>query len=274
MKFSRTIPAWVPAFGALTLIALAPARAIVLDWDAVSWTPGVLSQSFDIDPSHPGDDITITISGDTGRLRNDPLTGNATPDLSTWEEGGLSPAEYSLALAVDYANRSQAITVTVDFLYDDGVMVNPISIFNVDRGTRSGGSYRYVDQIREISGRRMDDSLVAASLTGSVSNQVIGSGLSAVVQGIGPVPDSGAASGRGNVTLDFGSEILKQFQFTFGSDSSSRSNPDPQGISLYDVEFVVVPEAGATATAAMACLLAIVFWRSRAIRLRAASSSS
>lgn len=253
---------------------LLPVRAIVLDWDLVSWTPGVLSQSFDLDPGHSGNDITVTISGDTGRLRNDPLTGDATPDLSTWNEGGLSPAEYSLALAVNYANRGQAVVVTVDFLYDEGVILNPVSVFNVDRGISSGGAYRYVDQIREISGRKLDDSLVAASLTGSVSNQVIGSGLSAVVQGIGPVPDGGASSGQGNVTLDFGTEVLKQFQFTFGSASNSISDPRAQGISLYDVEFTPVPEAGTTVAATMACLLAGVWLRRRAIRLRAASSPS
>ncbi len=44
------------------------AATLTLDWNLVTWAPGQLSQSFDIDPSNPGNDITITVSGNTNRI--------------------------------------------------------------------------------------------------------------------------------------------------------------------------------------------------------------
>ncbi|MCC7518442.1 MAG: hypothetical protein IT578_04570 [Verrucomicrobiae bacterium] len=223
-----------------------------------------------MDPTHSGNDVTITISGDTDRFRDDPSTGQPSPDLSTWNTGGISPYEMSLALALNYANRNQEVAVTMSFLYDDGVVLSPVTIFNVDRGTGSF-SYNYQDQLRDLSGQRLDDSLVAATITGSVSNQVTGSGLSQVVTGIGVVPNQGTDSDAGNVTVDFGSEVLKAFSFTLGSGSGSRSDPRFQGISIYDVEFTPVPEAGTVAAAAAAGLIAAAWLRRRA---RAAAPSA
>ena len=44
--------------------------AVTLDWSAVTWTAGSLSNSYDIDPSNPGNDITIAMSGNTGNFNS------------------------------------------------------------------------------------------------------------------------------------------------------------------------------------------------------------
>ncbi|MCD6051601.1 MAG: hypothetical protein K0Q55_3010, partial [Verrucomicrobia bacterium] len=67
----------------------AQAQAVVLDWDLVNWSSGSLSQSYDIDASNPGNDITITISGDTGYLAQNV---NDVTNLT----GGTSPAQEAL----------------------------------------------------------------------------------------------------------------------------------------------------------------------------------
>ena len=45
------------------------AQAVTLDWDGVTWTAGSLSNSYDIDPVRPGNDITVTVSGNTTLLQ-------------------------------------------------------------------------------------------------------------------------------------------------------------------------------------------------------------
>ncbi|MEM6820600.1 MAG: hypothetical protein AAF558_01485, partial [Verrucomicrobiota bacterium] len=49
------------------------ALGITLDWNSVNWISGNTTQSFDIDPSNPGNDITITISTTGGGTLADPV---------------------------------------------------------------------------------------------------------------------------------------------------------------------------------------------------------
>lgn len=48
--------------------ACSVSQALTIDWDTVSWTNGSLINSLDVDPSRPGNDATVTVSGDTGLL--------------------------------------------------------------------------------------------------------------------------------------------------------------------------------------------------------------
>src|SRR5436190_4665238 len=81
----------------------ANAHAIILDWDSVSWTAGSLSNSYDVDAARPGNDITVTVSGNTAQLTTElasgsPMTPAVTPDF----QGGLAAAENTLCLAVNF----------------------------------------------------------------------------------------------------------------------------------------------------------------------------
>src|SRR5205814_1516771 len=121
------VAAWVLLFGSgallfmrsallksLAILALAwtssNASAVTLDWDTVSWTPGSLTNSYDIDPSAAGNDVTLTVSGDTGQLGTEQVFPfPQTPALTTNLQGGLVTAKNSLTLMLDLANQTQNV---------------------------------------------------------------------------------------------------------------------------------------------------------------------
>src|ERR1044071_7187512 len=85
-------------------------HAVTLDWDGVTWTPGSLSNSFDVDPVRPGNDVTVTVSGNTSILQPELVAPNPmTPAVTTNFQGGMGTAQNSLCIAVNFANQSQAI---------------------------------------------------------------------------------------------------------------------------------------------------------------------
>src|ERR1700719_1802923 len=45
----------------------ASASAVLVDWSVQNWPTGSLSNSYDVDPSNPENDVTITVSGNTGQ---------------------------------------------------------------------------------------------------------------------------------------------------------------------------------------------------------------
>src|SRR5436190_593234 len=64
---------------------IATSRAVTLDWDTVTWTAGSLSNSYDIDAARPGNDVTVTVSGNTTLFRQvnvspNPMKPAVTPD--------------------------------------------------------------------------------------------------------------------------------------------------------------------------------------------------
>src|SRR6266566_2680084 len=86
--------------------------AVTLDWSTVTWTAGSLSNSYDVDPSNPGNDISITVSGNTSSL------GGTSPSIAG-NLGGTGRA--SLQLAPTFTLASQSITVSIAFNYTQGV---------------------------------------------------------------------------------------------------------------------------------------------------------
>ena len=89
-------------------------RAALVNWDVLSWTPGALSNSYDVDPGNPGNDVTFTVSGSTSTFTNDSATGTLTPAITMSLAGGLSPVQSSLQLAANLHTNS-TITMTVGF---------------------------------------------------------------------------------------------------------------------------------------------------------------
>src|SRR3954464_5371835 len=80
-------------------------HAVTLDWDTVAWTAGTLNNSYDIDPTKPGNDITVAVSGNTSQLTTELAAPNPmTPAVATAFQGGLGATEKSLCLAVNFAN--------------------------------------------------------------------------------------------------------------------------------------------------------------------------
>jgi hypothetical protein len=234
------------------------AHAITLDWDTVTWTAGTLSKSFDIDPAKAGNDITVTVSGNTTQLTTELASGNPmTPAITPDFQGGLGTAQNTLCLAVNFANQSQAITVTVDFsaLYASGVAGVSFTLFDIDFSAASGNNYQ--DQLRSIVATSIDGTTqVAPTITTSANNTLSGTGLTQVVNGTVSGVDNGPGSGNANVTISFGTTAIKSFTFTYGSGSGTVPDPTYQHVGIHDITFVPVPEINPAWSALGSCLVA------------------
>ncbi|PZR73916.1 MAG: hypothetical protein DLM73_09465 [Chthoniobacterales bacterium] len=237
----------------LTPFLVSAAHAITLDWDTVTWTPGSLSNSYDVDPTKPGNDISVNITGDTGQFA--PKGGSTIPAIMNIIEGGLTPVQNALVLHLDLANQSQFVTVTVNFSASYTLGVNNVSftIFDVDFASSA-----FQDQLSSITALSIDGTtLVAPTITTSSGNSLSGSGLNQIVTGLNNNPDTGAGSDSGNVTISFGATAIKSFTFTYGSGATAPADPSTQGIALHDITFTPVPELNPAWSGLAACLVAI-----------------
>lgn len=243
----------------LPVLSARTSDAVVLDWDSVTWTPGTLANSFDIDPAKAGNDITVTVTGNTGQLQPEAVSPYPqTPAITTNFQGGLGTAQNTLSIAVNFTNQSQSVTITIDFsaLYSLGVQNVSFTLFDFDFD--SGGSSNYQDQLSAITALSIDGTtLVAPTITTSSANTLGGtSGLTQVVTGTSSVADTGPASGNGNVTITFGTTAIKSFTFTYGSGSSTVLDPTYQHVGIHDITFTPVPEINPAWTAVGSCILA------------------
>lgn len=232
------------------------APAALVNWDVLTWTPGTLSNSYDVDPNNPGTDITFTVSGTTNTFTNDTNSGVLTPAITNSLAGGLSPVQRSLELAADLRTNSK-ITMTVNFspLYTLGVKNVSFSLFDIDLETNK-------DRISSIYGIALDGSKVAPTITFGSAISRTGSGLGQALTGTDPSPDTGAGSGAGTATISFGSTPIKGFTFTW---TNSNGAPFYQEIAMGDIFFDVVPETNAAAVATLICILAATI-RRRSLR--------
>ena len=246
-------------FGLLLLVVgCASAHALTLDWNTAPWANGSLSNSFDVDPATTGNDVTVTVSGDTAQLGAE-STFQQTPAITTNLQGGLPSPEKTLTLLCDLSSNTQSVTVTVNFSaqYTQGVNNVSFSIFDVDYANVNGASgAKFTDEIRSVIGIAPDGSQVAATITASPDNQKSGTGLTQVVDGIATTVDTGTGSGNANVTISFGSTAITSFSFVYGSGASAPSDPTAQHIGIDNISFTPVPELNPAWVAALSCLAA------------------
>jgi hypothetical protein len=239
---------------ALSLLTLAlwllpfTSQAVVLDWDSVNYSSGSFSQSFDIDSSNPGNDVTITITGNTSYFAQNV---NDNSNLA----GGYSPTQQSLFMNMNYDTRNQFITVTVTFNYAQGVQDVSFSIFDIDKST-AGNNSGYTDKI-VLLGKNLNGTLVApTTITTHSANETVGSGTNIYVRGTASANDSG---GTGNADYTFsGTNTLASFSFTYGNDSNAPNDPGNQWISLFDITYKPrVPEWHPGLIASFACMMMV-----------------
>lgn len=249
-------------FGASLALLLAtwavPAQALVLDWDGVSWTPGALSNSYNLN-GDAFNDITVAITSQNPNIfTNDPTTGTMTPAINQTMTGGLVPPQNSLIIAANLHTNSN-LTVQLSFTGGPGNLpgANNVSftIFDIDITTNS-------DIISNIYGVAPDGTLVAATITN------VGSAVTLAGSGLGQTLTGNAASANnssnGNATISFGSTLITDLYFTFGNTAGA---PRYQDIAIGDISFTPVPEINPAVSASMSCLAAVgltIFMRRRA----------
>lgn len=240
----------------LPLLVPLSSQAAVLDWNSVTWTRGSTTQSFDIDPTHAGNDIrvTLTLSPGAAFQANNPAVSN------TFTGGGASTAK-SLNLNADFASSAAYIHVQIDFLYAGGVNNTQFSLFDVDR---NGTTWQ--DQVRNFSGLTIGNSTVLpTNVTGSSGNTMTGSlGTGYTVTGNSTIANSGAGSANANVGVAYGQSYLKSVSFDYGSGSNVQANPEQQGIALGNITFTPTPtpEINPSAGAVFGCGVALLLgWR-------------
>ncbi|MCC7519402.1 MAG: hypothetical protein IT578_09485 [Verrucomicrobiae bacterium] len=251
----------IAVLAAALLFVVQPSRGLVMDWSSVSWTPGSLTNSYDIDSNNPGNDITIAFSGNTWALTN--YWGENSPFITTTNQGGYQN-DSALMFAMDYTAKYQGITVTVTFNYSNGVYLDSFQLFDIDRGASvGGGRYYWTDWIRNIWGTTTNGTIVAATLTNlGTYVQRIGTGTNASLIGTGTANNT---SDQGNATIVFNQVGIQSFQYTYTTYSNSQSNPSEQHVQLYDFNYRPVPEIGVAwaPLGVLAVGLAVHQWRRR-----------
>jgi hypothetical protein len=249
------------------LLAGSPAaHALVLDWDTVSWSPGTLNNSYDLNGDSIND-VTLKMTAQNNTFTNDPTTGTMTPAINQTLTGGLSPVQNSLMLAANLYTHSD-LTVQLSFTGTQPGAANvSFTIFDIDVTTNS-------DIISNIYGVAPDGTHIAATITNPGSTVTVGgSGLGITLTGNAAAADN---SSNGNATIGFGAATITDIFFTFSNNAGA---PFYQDIALGDISFTPVPEINPAATSMISCVLALGLTvlvqrraRLKARRLRAVQS--
>jgi hypothetical protein len=259
----RTCRLFALALASLLASWATPVRALVLNWDGVTWTPGSLNNSFNLN----GDgfnDITVDItSQNQGVFTNDPTTGTMTPAINQTMTGGLLPAQNSLVIAANLHTNSN---LTVHLSFTGGTAGNlpgannvSFTLFDIDITTNS-------DIISNIYGVAPDGTHVAATISNLGSTvQLAGSGLGQTLTGNAAAPNN---SSNGNATISFGATLITDLYFTFGNTAGA---PRYQDIGIGDITFTPVPEINPAISASVSSFVAVgltVFMQRRAKKRR------
>jgi hypothetical protein len=238
------------------------ASAVLVDWSALNWPAGSLSNSYDVDPANVGNDVTVAISGNTGQLQPSLVSPNPqTPAITRAFDGGLGTSPYTLELALDLTSNAQSVTFTLNFsaLYVVGVSNVSFTIFDIDANNSSGSTYQ--DVISSIHATSTIGTQIAPTISNVGANVLLtGTGLSQVLTGQTSTVDTGAGSGAANATISFNTASIASITFTYGS-SGLFADPTYQHIGIYNIDYTVLPEPGALG--ACIVVLSLALWRSQ-----------
>jgi len=237
------------------MAGILPASAATLNWDNLTWAPGSLTNSYHVDSATPtnNNDITVALSGNTTFQSGYPVVSNS---ITGGIAGSTSfPNTNSLILGMIFADKSKTLTVTITFNYAAGVSNVNFNLFDIDQ------SGNYQDQISAISGS-FGSTNYTPTITGSPANTVSG----ATVTGNSAAGDT---SSNGNVSIDFGTDLLTSVTFTLGNGNSASRHPGNQSIGIYDINFSPkrVPEVGpGIAAIAVIALVILPHFRRKPLR--------
>ena len=223
----------------------AKAEYVYFNWDNITtWTAGSLSGSFDIDPVNPGNDVTITITGDTSTF-----VSGYPADVAEMQ-GGHPTIQDSLKTYLDWTAAGQSITITIDFNYANGVRLAELHLFDIDADTNQviivkdkgkdvpleiPNTKTWVDVITNIQATAVGGgTLYPTNVVGAVNNTVTGSGSTWAITGTSPAPSTNAGSGGGNVDIYFDNNFFTQIKYTWVAGDGTVTDPAAQLIGVFD----------------------------------------
>jgi uncharacterized repeat protein (TIGR01451 family) len=224
----------------------------LLDWNAVTYATGSLSQTFTIvrdgqnANSKNADPITatITFSGATNRLQT------SMPQSSTQVTGGNAAGSASLLSLVDFANLSEKINI--DIVFSRPVDNLNFDIFDVDYNAPTNGTGGYRDDV-EITGSTSATGALGISPTLStpyftppptnVAPSVVYIGDPLPPNHAAGVGASASDSNYGTLKARF-NQAVRRVRVTYGNDFITTTDPSAQMIALYDLDFCI--QKGAT----------------------------
>ncbi len=194
-----------------------PVGTTVFDWDARTWTAGSLNNSY----TQTGiGQINFAITNPNGTFGNNPTYGGQTPARQNTITGGLTPAQFSLALLTDMVNQSARATTTITL--PTAVPGAQFRIFDVDY---AAGAFADLITVTGSFG----GTSVTPILTNGVSNFVVGN----TAIGDANFPDT---SGDANVVVTFDGPV-DTIVVAYGNHTTAPVNPTSQAIALHDITF-------------------------------------
>lgn len=212
-----------------------PAGSTLFDWDTVSWTSGSTNNSYAV--ANLGT-INFNMSLSTGASYSASSSFNGlSPSLQTNITAGTVPAQSSLILFMDNANRDATVTTTINL--PTAVPGAQFRLFDVDSNPGNAPAL----------GTDFADRVTIIGLFNGVSvNPILTNGLSNYVIGNSAYSDTTALNetANGDVIVTFSSPV-DTIIIVYGNHSISRLDPFQQAITIHDINFCR-PQANITAT--------------------------
>ena len=192
------------------------------DWNNNAWPAGSFTNTY----AHAGEDLRVTIAGSTGSLLTDPETGAQTPVTSTYYTGGQGLTQRGLFSLANYPNNTSAISYTIDVgdlssgSANNGVGEMQFSFFDVDFGA---SAFQDLLTITATNGTNSVTPIISPSTANSTTgNTAVGEA------------GAGRDTGDGTVTVTFLQRVTS-VTVTYGSGAQAPTNPNNQGVALYDI---------------------------------------
>ncbi|EAQ29871.1 hypothetical protein NAP1_03825 [Erythrobacter sp. NAP1] len=192
-----------------------PAGQSIFDWDGISgWAAGSTDNTYAF--ASYGD-IRFQLSND-GAYVNNGTFGGQSPTVTDTFEGGLVPAEDSLTILANQANRTGEVEVVITLpLAFTGLQ---FTVFDVDFGTN-----QFADRLEVVGSN--GGATVTAELTNGNANFISGN------VAIGDLA-SGSAEALGNVVVTF-TGTVDTVILRYGNHSTAPADPGQQGIGIHDI---------------------------------------
>ena len=192
------------------------------DWNSNAWPAGSFTNTY----AHAGEDLRVTIAGATGSLLADPETSAQTPVTSTYYTGGNGTTQSALFTLANFPSNASTVSYTIDVGDLSAGPVNPgvselqFSFLDVDYGAAS-----FQDRLT-ITGSNNGTSVTPLIHTSSANST---SGNTATGE-----TGAGQDSAAGTVTVTFLQRVTS-VTVTYGSGPLAPTNPNNQGVALYDI---------------------------------------